>query len=112
MNGAGLVLVTALVFGFDGIGARPVDFDTEVIPLLTRAGCNAGSCHGAAVGRGGFHLSLLGAEAALDYDTIVRELEGRRVDLARPDESLILTKPSGRLEHEGGVPPQAGRVGL
>jgi hypothetical protein len=100
-----LLLATALALTLEPEGSdhRPVDFDTEVIPVLTRAGCNAGSCHGAAVGRGGFRLSLFGSNPARDYDAIVRELEGRRVDLARPDESLVLTKPSGLLDHEGGL---------
>ncbi len=98
-----LLLAASLAFGLDPADRKPVDFDTKVIPVLTRAGCNTGSCHGAAVGRGGFRLSLFGSDAARDYDAIVRELEGRRVDLARPDESLVLAKPSGRLDHEGGV---------
>jgi Protein of unknown function (DUF1549)/Protein of unknown function (DUF1553) len=82
--------------------ARPIDFDTQVVPVLTRAGCNAGSCHGAAVGRGGFRLSLWGSNPAADYETLVRELEGRRVNLAQPRESLVLLKPTGQLHHGGG----------
>lgn len=85
-----------------GTSGGEIDFDTEIIPVLTRAGCNAGSCHGAAAGRGGFHLSLLGGDPAADYDTIVHAFEGRRVNLARPAESLILAKPTGQLDHEGG----------
>jgi len=97
------------------LAAPAVDFDTEIIPLLTKVGCNAGACHGAAAGRGGFQLSLLGSNPAADYDRIVRELEGRRVNLARPQASLILAKPSGTLDHEGGVrfdddSPQAARL--
>ena len=69
---------------------RPVDFDTQIIPLLTKAGCNAGACHGAAIGRGGFKLSLYGGNPVDDYIAIVRRLEGRRVNLAKPDESLLL----------------------
>jgi hypothetical protein len=83
--------------------AGPIDFDTDIIPVLTRAGCNAGSCHGAAAGRGGFRLSLLGGDPAADHEIIVHELEGRRVNLARPAESLLLAKPTGRLSHQGGV---------
>jgi hypothetical protein len=80
----------------------PLDFDTEVLPVLTRAGCNAGSCHGAASGRGGFRLSLWGSDPFTDYETIVRELEGRRVNLARPARSLLLLKPTRQLAHGGG----------
>lgn len=81
----------------------PVHFDTEVIPVLTKAGCNSGACHGAAAGRGEFHLSLLGSDPAADYDEIVREFEGRRVNLHRPELSLLLAKPTGQLEHGGDI---------
>ena len=84
-------------------GSQPIDFDTQVMPILTRQGCNAGSCHGAAIGRGGLKLSLLGSDAAADHDAIVRELRGRRVNLSQPDDSLVLLKPSEQVEHEGGL---------
>src|SRR5262245_7113590 len=96
---AGLLLL-ALV-GADPV--RPPDFDTEIVPVLTRAGCNAGACHGAAAGRGGFHLSLFGSDSATDYDAIVQDLEGRRVNLTNPADSLILNKPTGNLRHGGGT---------
>jgi len=95
-----LLLLMATV-GADPI--RPPDFDTEIVPVFTKAGCNAGACHGAAAGRGGFHLSLFGSDPAADYDAIVQDLEGRRVNLARPAESLILNKPTGMLRHGGGT---------
>ena len=82
--------------------AEPVDFDTGVMPVLTKAGCNTGACHGAAVGRGGFRLSLYGGDPQFDYHTIVLELEGRRVNLARPNESLILLKATESINHGGG----------
>lgn len=87
------------------LAAAPVspDFDTEVLPVLTKAGCNAGACHGAAIGRGGFKLSLWGSEPAADYDAVVHELEGRRINLAQPELSLLLAKPTGRLDHGGDV---------
>src|SRR5437868_3874979 len=100
MTGPGLILLAAL---YASGGDLPVDFDTEVIPIFTRSGCNTGACHGAAIGRGGFKLSLLGADPASDYVAVVHELEGRRVNPARPAESLILAKPTGRIDHEGGV---------
>ena len=80
-----------------------MSFDTEIIPVLTKSGCNSGACHGAAAGRGGFHLSLLGANPALDYEAIVQALEGRRVNLAHPERSLILLKASEQIEHGGDV---------
>jgi hypothetical protein len=81
---------------------RALDFDTEVIPVLTKAGCNAGACHGAAAGRGGLHLSLWGADPAADYETLVHAFEGRRVNTVRPTSSLIFAKPTGYLDHGGG----------
>ena len=101
----GLAFLIGLQLGQAGIAscAEPVDFDTQVIPVLTRQGCNAGSCHGAAVGRGGFKLSLLGSNAAADHDAIVHHLEGRRVNLAEAGKSLLLRKASEQIGHEGGL---------
>jgi hypothetical protein len=82
----------------------PPHFDTEIVPVLTRAGCNAGACHGAAKGRGGFRLSLWGSDPAADYAAITQEREGRRINLARPQASLVLGKPTGILDHGGDVP--------
>lgn len=82
---------------------QPVHFDNNIIPVLTKAGCNAGACHGAAAGRGGFHLSLLGADPAADYETIVQAYEGRRINLVHPERSLLLAKPTGQLDHGGDV---------
>jgi hypothetical protein len=81
-----------------------IHFDTDIIPVFTKAGCNAGACHGAAAGRGGFRLSLFGSDPTADYDAIVHQFEGRRVNLSRPADSLVFRKPSGELEHEGGTP--------
>ena len=72
------------------------------MPVLTKSGCNAGACHGAAAGRGGFRLSLYGGDPAFDYESIVRDQRGRRVNLAKPDASLVLLKPMETLEHGGG----------
>ena len=83
--------------------ATPVDFDTEIVPILTKSGCNAAACHGSAAGRGGFKLSLFGGDAAWDYDEIVHRLEGRRIDQTDPATSLIITKPSEQISHEGGT---------
>lgn len=79
------------------------DFAADVLPTLTKAGCNTGACHGAATGQGGFRLSLLGYDAEADYDAIVRELGGRRVSLVSADSSLIVRKAQGQLGHGGGV---------
>ncbi|MEL6105718.1 MAG: DUF1553 domain-containing protein [Planctomycetota bacterium] len=82
---------------------RQVDFANDLIPLLTKNGCNAGACHGAAIGRGGFKLSLYGGDSDSDHTAIVRHLRGRRVNLRHPEESLLLLKPSEQVDHGGGV---------
>jgi hypothetical protein len=81
---------------------RPVDFTREVVPLLTKAGCNQGACHGAQHGRGGFRLSLLGYDPAFDHSQIVQSAEGRRVVVSDPERSILLLKPSLVMEHGGG----------
>lgn len=91
---ASLLLLAAL-------GQSP-DFDSDVLPVLTKAGCNAAACHGSAAGRGGFHLSLFAGDPAADHQAVVYELEGRRVNVARPEESLLLLKPTEQLSHGGG----------
>ena len=79
-----------------------VSFVNDVIPVLSRHGCNAGSCHGAARGKDGFALSLFGYDPAGDYRALVRELPGRRINLAMPAESLLLAKATGSVTHTGG----------
>lgn len=82
--------------------AEPRSFRVDVLPLLTKAGCNAGACHGAATGQGGFRLSLLGYDPEEDHRRITRELGARRVDFQDPAQSLLLLKGSGQVDHEGG----------
>lgn len=82
--------------------AAPPDFETQVLPVLTRSGCNTGACHGAAIGRGGLRLSLLGYDPQLDAESLLHEFRGRRINLSKPEKSLLLTKPTRQLPHEGG----------
>jgi hypothetical protein len=77
-------------------------FRRDVMPVFFRAGCNAGTCHGSARGKDGFMLSLFGYDAAGDYRRTVEEIPGRRVNTARPEESLLLLKATGRVPHTGG----------
>jgi hypothetical protein len=81
---------------------QQVSFARHVIPALTKAGCNAGACHGTPTGKNGFRLSLRGYDPALDYLSLTREFDGRRVNVHEPDSSLVLQKALGRLPHEGG----------
>ena len=80
----------------------PVSFSREIVPILTRAACNSGACHGASLGRGGFRLSLFGFDPSFDYDQIVRSNEGRRVVVNDPERSIVLAKPALVMEHGGG----------
>ena len=82
----------------------PVGFLNDVVPLLTKAGCNAGVCHAkAGGGQNGFQLSLLGFEPADDYASLVKEARGRRLFFASPAQSLLLKKATGQVPHGGGV---------
>mgnify|MGYP000872387893 CR=1 FL=1 len=99
-RGADRLEIPVTVRGF-GQG-RAVDFRTEIVPLLSRLGCNAGGCHGKASGQNGFRLSLFGFDVDFDHAAITREARGRRVFPSNPDESLFLTKATGKAPHGGG----------
>src|SRR5205823_10151737 len=87
-----------------GASARAdVSFRNDVQPVLTKAGCNSGACHGAAAGKNGFKLSLRGYDDEGDYRMLTRQVLGRRVNPADPARSLILLKPTTALSHKGGV---------
>jgi len=77
-------------------------FRRDVMPVLFRAGCNAGTCHGSARGKDGFMLSLFGYDAKGDYYRLTQEMVGRRVNVAAPEESLLLLKAIGKVPHTGG----------
>ena len=77
-------------------------FRVNVHPILTRYGCTQGACHGSAAGRGGLRLSLLGGNPESDYNTLVYSTNGRLVAGITPDDSLLLQKASGQLNHGGG----------
>jgi hypothetical protein len=81
---------------------RPLHFTNDIVPLLTRHGCNAGGCHGKASGQNGFKLSLFGFDPAFDYNALVKEGRGRRLLPGAPDSSLLLVKASARVPHGGG----------
>ncbi|MCU1259460.1 MAG: hypothetical protein JWO80_2345 [Bryobacterales bacterium] len=77
-------------------------FRNHVIPVLTKAGCNQGACHGALAGKNGFKLTLRGYDPDVDYDTLTRQSSGRRVSLPQPSHSLMLLKPTMAVPHGGG----------
>ncbi|HLJ55015.1 MAG TPA: DUF1553 domain-containing protein [Chthonomonadaceae bacterium] len=81
----------------------PVSFRNHVLPVLTKAGCNSGACHGAAAGKGGLNLSLRGFDPDADYNVLTRQAGGRRVVPGDPASSLCLRKPTMALPHGGGL---------
>ncbi|MCX7421047.1 MAG: DUF1549 and DUF1553 domain-containing protein [Planctomycetia bacterium] len=83
--------------------ATAPNFVRDVVPVLTKAGCNAGACHGAFSGRGGFRLSLLGFDPDADFDAIVHDTRGRRISATAPENSLLLRKAGGLMPHGGGL---------
>src|SRR5438067_9957949 len=78
-------------------------FERDVEPILARAGCNTGACHGKARGQNGFQLSILGFDRDFDYHAIARDALGRRVDPAAPAVSLLLQKATAEIPHGGGL---------
>ena len=81
---------------------RPRSFRHDVLPVLSKAGCNSGGCHGALAGKGGFRLSLNAYDPATDYYNITRENRGRRIEYADPARSLFVIKPTAAVRHKGG----------
>jgi hypothetical protein len=79
-----------------------VSFRNDVMAVLSKAGCNAGTCHGNKNGKGGFKLSLRGQDPEVDYLTLTRDAFGRRVNPMAPEQSLFLLKPTADVAHEGG----------
>ena len=78
-------------------------FRNHVIPVLTKMGCNQGACHGALAGKNGFKLTLRGYDPDLDYDTLTRQSQARRISIADPPASLVLLKPTFGVPHGGGL---------
>ncbi len=85
-----------------GTAPRPISFNLDVMPVFMREGCNTGSCHGSARGQDLFMLSLFGYDPNGDYYRLTRELAGRRINLAIPEESLLIEKAIETVPHSGG----------
>ena len=78
-----------------------VRFVRDIEPVLSKVGCNAGTCHGSAKGKNGFKLSLRGYDPDFDYQALVTDISGRRFNRVNVDESLMLLKPTAEVPHEG-----------
>jgi hypothetical protein len=101
-----VVLLASLRAG--GAAAGELSFRRDVLPVLSKAGCNTGGCHGALAGKGEFRLSLDGYDPVTDHYNITRETRGRRVEFGDPARSLILVKPTAAVKHKGGRVLQPG----
>jgi hypothetical protein len=107
-----LLLVIEILRGNVSCAAEPdapvpratqrIYFGTDVVPILTKLGCNGGGCHGKATGQNGFKVSLFGFEPDVDYEALVNDARGRRISFANPDQSLLLLKATSRMPHGGG----------
>ncbi len=99
----GLFVVTTNLRSSQAV-ERPVSFVNDIVPVLTKAGCNVGVCHAkAGGGQKGFQLSLLGFEPLEDHEHLLKEGRGRRLFPGEPNRSLLLLKASGQMPHGGGV---------
>jgi hypothetical protein len=97
----GNLSVKAAVAIKDGQKDRPISYHLDVMPVWLRGGCNQGGCHGAARGKDGFRLSLFGMDPDGDYIRLTREMVGRRINLAVPQESTLVEKAVGAVPHSG-----------
>jgi hypothetical protein len=84
------------------VPAKP-NFLRDITPILNKAGCTSGPCHGSAKGKNGFKLSLRGYDAQFDYEALLYDLSGRRFNRAEPGRSLMLAKPAQQVPHQGGL---------
>lgn len=114
-NGQGRILVKAaghvveLPVAVTGIDpTRQPTFVRDLLPILNKIGCSAGTCHGAAKGKNGFKLSLRGYDAEFDYQALLYDVSGRRFNRADPARSLMLAKPSQQVAHGGGLRVELG----
>ncbi len=101
-SGTGLFLIVALALCASTRADDAPSYRRQVMSALSKAGCNLGTCHGNANGKGGFKISLRGEDPAGDYQVLTREVTSRRVNVFAPEESLLLRKPAMQVAHEGG----------
>jgi hypothetical protein len=100
-NGGREIVIPVTVTGIQQ--PVPVSFRYDVQPVLTKCRCNSGGCHGKAEGQNGFKFSLFGFDDEADFDALLKQSRGRRVNFAHPDDSLLLMKATARTQHGGGM---------
>ena len=86
-----------------GLTKVPAHFTRDVLPVLTKVGCNQGACHGQQGGKGSFKLSLRAWDALYDYEQITKDASGKRIAGSLPADTLLLKKATGQLKHGGGA---------
>ncbi len=95
--------ISLIWLGFAGfLSAETISFRNDVLPVLSSAGCNGGSCHAKQGGQNGFQLTIFAYDPEADYREIVHNARGRRIFPSAPDQSLLLRKAIQAVEHEGG----------
>jgi hypothetical protein len=97
-----ITLALALFSASELRAQEAVSFRNDVMAVLSRAGCNQGTCHGNLYGKGGFKLSLRGQDPDFDFDVLTRGTLARRLNPQQPEASLVLLKATGSVPHEGG----------
>jgi hypothetical protein len=80
----------------------PVSFTRDIMPLLSKAGCNGAACHAKQGGKNGFQLSVLAFDPEADYRAVARQAHARRVNTREPASSLLLKKATLAVPHGGG----------
>jgi Protein of unknown function (DUF1549)/Protein of unknown function (DUF1553) len=95
--------IEAVATNVESADSGKVDYLRDVTPILSRLGCNQGTCHGAQKGKNGFKLSLRGYDAVFDLRALTDDLAGRRINASAPEESMMLRKPLGTTPHQGGT---------
>src|SRR5436190_15084735 len=97
------VFWTLIFSGLAPARGSDLSFRNDIMAVLSKAGCSAGTCHGNKNGKGGLKLSLRGQDPDLDYVGLTRDLSARRVNPVAPEDSLVLLKPTADVPHEGGL---------
>ncbi len=89
---------------------EPISFEREILPILTKARCNSGGCHGKAEGQNGLKFSVFGFDPEADHAALVQESRGRRLLISSPAQSLVLLKGTAAVPHGGGRKIEAGSL--
>ncbi len=92
-----------LIFASLSAAAADPEFAVDVMSVLSKSACNAGTCHGNLNGKGGFKLSLRGQDAEYDFHSLALTSRGRRINTSAPERSLFLQKAAGGVAHRGGI---------